>query len=669
MATWRGRGMSLWFNRFTRLFKHGGGWRGKKIATKRSRMSYKVEQKISGFGRQSHEVDVCVIGGGMAGMIAAIAAGRHGAKVALVHDRPVLGGNASSEVRMWICGAHGRDMKETGILEEIQLENGYRNSSQVYSIWDNVLYEKVRFCPNVTLLLNCTCNAAKMAGAKIESVTAWQMTSQTFHTIHAKLFIDCSGDSVLAPLTGARVRVGRESRDEFDEDIQPARSDDRTMGNSLLIQARETDEPQPYVAPKWAYKIRSASDLPNRWVMGRGDNFWWMEIGGLQDTIGEAEEIRDELMKLGLGVWDYIKNHWEKRKDFENWGLEWYGALPGKRENRRYVGDHVLTQNDVRNGGQFTDVVAYGGWSMDDHHPAGIFYPGKPTIFHPAPSPYGIPYRSLYSADVPNLFCAGRNISCTHAALSSVRVMGTTSLMGQAVGTAAAMCVQHDCLPAELFPGRMHELQQKLMDDDQYLPGLTRQVSPLTCAARLGGKGDLGALRDGHDRTIGEVAHAWTGALESAIELSWDAPVQVGGLRLVFDSNLNHNKRMPCSYPLKKNHQGVPECMVREYRVEALRDGRWEVIAREENNYQRLVRLPLNVKTAGLRIVPEETWGGEVEEARIFSVDVLQGVPEPIGAVPEGMAWPERVKQIPPADLAEPESGLEATDGRKKTGA
>ena len=402
---------------------------------------YQVEQRIEGFDRCRHEVDVCVVGGGMAGLIAAISAARGGASVALVQDRPVLGGNASSEVRMWICGAHGRNMKETGILEEIQLENCYRNPTQIYSIWDSVLYEKARFCPNLKLLLNTTCNNAEMDDGRIASITAWQLTSQSWHTIFARIFIDCSGDSVLAPLTGAAVRVGRESAAEFDEDIEPSTADNRTMGNTLLIQMRQTDSPQPFIAPRWAYKFRSPSDLPNRRGQVTGDNFWWLEVGGLNNTIRDAEMLRDELMKIGYGIVDYLKNYSPHKAEAENWTLEWMGSLPGKRENRRYVGEHILCQNEIRDGGKFEDIVAYGGWSMDDHHPAGLLYPGKPTIFHPAPSPFGIPYRSLVSRTVPNLMCAGRNISATHAALSSTRVMGTTSLLGQAAGTAAAMCI------------------------------------------------------------------------------------------------------------------------------------------------------------------------------------------------------------------------------------
>ena len=164
-----------------------------------------------------HKADLCVIGGGLAGMCAAIAAARHGAKVVLMHDRPVLGGNASSEIRMWICGAHGENNRETGIIEEIELENMYRNPNRNYSIWDSILYEKVRFEENITLLLNCSCNSLEMNGNRIKSVKGWQLTTETWHTVEADLFADCSGDSILAPLSGAEYRIGREAFAEFGE--------------------------------------------------------------------------------------------------------------------------------------------------------------------------------------------------------------------------------------------------------------------------------------------------------------------------------------------------------------------------------------------------------------------------------------------------------------------
>ncbi|MBT5712502.1 FAD-dependent oxidoreductase, partial [Candidatus Poribacteria bacterium] len=420
--------------------------------------------------RCTHEFDVCVVGGGMAGMCAAIASARRGARTAIVHDRPVYGGNASSEIRMWICGAHGRNNKETGILEEILLANARRNPAGNYSIWDSVLYEKIHFQPGLTAFLNNSCMGAETERdgdrTHITAIDAWQTTTQVLHTIRASLFIDCSGDSILAADSGARFRMGREARDEFDEDIEPEVGDSKTMGSSLLIQMRKTSEPQPFTPPRWAYTFEGPEDLPHRIRGVHGANFWWLELGGLQDTIRDAESIRHELLKVGYGVWDYIKNRAPERDEAADWGLEWLGSLPGKRESRRYVGDHILSQNDIRDGGQFDDIVAYGGWTMDDHHPAGLLYPGKPTIFHPAPSPYGIPYRCIYSANVDNLLFAGRNISVTHAALSSTRVMATCAVVGQAAGTAAALCVRHGVAPVALPRERTGELQAALMHDD-----------------------------------------------------------------------------------------------------------------------------------------------------------------------------------------------------------
>lgn len=610
--------------------------------------------------REAQEFDVCIIGGGMAGLCAAIASARNGAKTALVHDRPVYGGNASSEVRMWICGAHGKHNKETGLLEEIQLENQYLNPSLNYSLWDSVLYGKAHFQPNLTPFLNCSVFDAQSEGDKITQVKAWQLTSQTVHEISAKYFVDCSGDSILAALTEAQWRSGREARSEFNEDIEPEIADGKTMGNTLLIQLRRTDESQPFKSPDWAYKFTCPEDLPHRMRGVQGHNFWWIEVGGLDDTIRDAERIRDELMKIVYGVWDYIKNYALERETAKDWALEWIGSLPGKRENRRYVGDHILTQNDIRAGGQFEDIVAYGGWSMDDHHPAGLYYPGHPTIFHPAPSPYGIPYRSLYSRNIENLLFAGRNISVTHAALSSTRVMATCAVIGQASGTAAALCVKHNCAPHSLSSGpRLRELQRTLMDDDCWLPGLTRPVSELAQTARLCADGS-GAplLLDGLDRDRENEEHAWTGELNSAIEYRWNEPVNLAGARLVFDSNLANLKRMPCTYPQKGGREAVPSSLVKSFRLETLdANNQWQLTYRTANNYQRLVEVPLPISTRALRLVPEATWG--TGETRIFAFEPLAKFTEKIPVVPSGAHFSQIVARLDPQDLAPPENGLE----------
>jgi hypothetical protein len=615
--------------------------------------------------RENHEFDVCVVGGGMAGICAAIAAARNGAKTALIHDRPVLGGNASSEVRMWICGAHGKHNKEAGILEEIQLDNLKYNSSLNYSLWDSVLWGKTHFQPNLSLFLNASCNSAEMDGSRIVSIEAWQGTSQTIHNIKAKTFIDCSGDSILAPLTGAKFRQGREARSEFNEDIEPEVADNKTMGNSLLIQLRRTSETQKFVAPKWAYKFSNPNDMPNRISGVQGSNFWWLEVGGLNNTINDAEAIRDDLMKVTYGVWDYIKNHAPEREESKNWALEWIGSLPGKRENRRYVGDHILTQNDIRDGGKFEDAVAYGGWSMDDHHPAGIYYEGRPTLFHPAPSPYGIPYRSLYSVNIDNLLFAGRNISVTHAALSSTRVMGTCAIIGQAAGTAAALCTRYDCTPRDISSGeKLRELQTILMDDDCWIPSLNRPVSPLAIEAKLSGDGEnLAALLDGLDRDREDENHAWEGSVGNNIEYAWQEDVNIGGVRLVFDSNLMNEKRMPCTYPQKGDGTRIPSSLVKSFRLESLDDnGQWQVVHQENDNFYRLVQVPLALKTRGLRLVVEETWGAS--KVRVFGFEPVEKLDVKIPSIPDGPHFNEARSRIAPEDLAAPENGLEAKAGR-----
>ncbi|OJU13455.1 MAG: hypothetical protein BGN88_13950 [Clostridiales bacterium 43-6] len=569
----------------------------------------------------SHRVDFCIIGGGMSGVCAAVAAARHGTKVLLMQDRPVLGGNASSEIRMWVCGAHGDNNRETGILEEIQLENLYRNNTPNYQIWDSVLYEKVRFQENITLLLNCTCIDAEMDGNKIKSVKGWQLTNETFHTIEADYFADCSGDSVLAPLTGADFRIGREARAEFDESIEPETADKKTMGMSCLLQIRETDKPQKFIPPSWANKYEKEEDLPPQRWHDIHTNFWWIELGGEQDSIHDTEELKDELLKITFGIWDHMKNHGDH--GVENWVLDWIGFLPGKRESRRYMGDYIMTQNDVRSEGKFEDLVAYGGWSMDDHHPAGFYYlGGYPTIFHEAPSPFGIPYRCLYSRNIENLYFAGRNISTTHAALSATRVMGTCSVIGQAMGTAAAIAVKNKLSPREVYEKEIDTLRQTLMEDDCYLPFTFRKIGELTAKAKLSATaGEAENLRNGYDRPIGENDNGWWGDTSDSVTYSFEQAVQMNECRIVFDSDLNRNlPNMPCAYRLGDDSYHVPVTLVKDFKLILPDENDAVSEITVENNHQRFVKVPLNGKAKSVRFVPLSTWGAE--KVHVFSLDI-----------------------------------------------
>ncbi len=572
-----------------------------------------------------HSVEFCVIGGGLAGLAAAVSAARRGVKTLLVQDRPVLGGNASSEIRMWVCGAHGSNRREGGIVEELELENLYRNPEANYSIWDEILYGKARAAENLELLLNTACVEARLEGSRLRSVAAWQLTSETRHEIEAVYFADCSGDSIVAALTGVECRLGREARAEFGESIEPETADRKTMGMSCMLQGRETNRPVEYIPPEWATHYRAAEDFPpNRgWELNGWQNFWWLEVGGAGDVLHDADANRDELLSIAFGAWDFIKNRSPERAQYRNWELDWVGFLPGKRESRRYIGLHTLTQNEVQSGGRFADLIAYGGWTMDDHHPDGIHHPGQPTTYHQAPSPYGIPYGSICVKEIENLWCAGRNISVTHAALSSTRVMATCALLGQAAGTACAVAKAHGVMPAGVA-GHIAELQQLLMTDDCWLPGFTRAIPELSRRAVLTASNgrDPEPLRDGCDRMLDDGEHAWRAAAGDSVTYDFGRAVRPGATRLVFDSDFNRGiKNSVALRPLGMPQRRLPGSMARDFNIE-YRDaaGEWHLLRAVRDNWRRLATLELGVEATALRFTLLKSWGdGEI---RIFSWDV-----------------------------------------------
>lgn len=583
------------------------------------------------------DVDFCVVGGGIAGLCAALSAARHGARVALVQDRPVLGGNASSEVRMHICGAWGTNRRETGIVEELLLDNYRYNAGAVWPVFDTVLWSKAIHQPGLEVVLDASVCSAEMSGSAIRSVKAWQTTTQTWVEIRARYFADCSGDAVLAPLSGAEFRVGREPRGEFGESEAPLDGDRRTMGNSLLMQCQERPDPVPFTPFPWAYDYSQAENRPwleGRCIDNRRDNFWWIEIGGCGNTIDDTEDEREELLKIVYGVWDYMKNHAPEKAEYANWSLEWVGHLPGKRESRRCIGDHLLTQSDVQAGGPFEDVVAYGGWAIDNHYPEGFYHVGAGTKYTNCPSPFGIPFRCLYSKNVPNLYFAGRNISCTHVALSATRVMATCGLEGQAIGTAAAIGCRDRLDPRDVGKRRLAELQRTLQDDDCFLPGRLREMRGPCASARLSGDGEgVERLRDGMERDWDDGDHGWRTAPGGAAEYRFAGPVDLHGARIVFDSNLNRRDRnrpapgvdsmMQCRHFrfLEDPLYAPPATLVRDFRIEVLNEaGEWTLLDETKDNFQRLVRIPLNARTRGVRLVPLSTWGAET--CHVFSFEV-----------------------------------------------
>ena len=454
------------------------------------------------------DADLVVVGGGLAGTCGAITAARAGLKVVLVQDRPVLGGNASSEVRLWILGAtshlgnNNRWAREGGVIDEILVENTFRNPEGNPLFVDALLLEKVTAEPNVTLLLNTAVHdLTKHDADTIASVRAFCSQNSTRYDLHAPLFCDASGDGLVGFLAGAAFRIGAEARDELGEKFAPPQASQELLGHSLYFYSKDTGRPVSFTPPSFA--LQDITAIP-RWrqfnTKEYGCKLWWIEHGGRLDTVHDTETIKWDLWKVVYGVWHHIKNSGQF-PEAANLTLEWVGTIPGKRESRRFEGDYLLRQQDIVEQRAHTDAVAFGGWAIDLHPVDGVFSPEPGCTQWHAKGVYQIPYRCLYSRNITNLFLAGRIISASHVAFGSSRVMATCAHVGQAVGAAAALCRRHGERPrALLAPVRMAELQRALLRTGQHLPGVRlRDPADLAPQAAITASSELklSALTDG----------------------------------------------------------------------------------------------------------------------------------------------------------------------------
>ena len=451
------------------------------------------------------QYDVVVVGGGMSGLCAAIAAARQGAKTVIVQDRSVFGGNASSEMRMHISGASchwgKKDAAETGILMELQLENKYLNDSYNYSIWDGVLWHAAKSTQNLDIFLNTVMHAVDSDGTQIRSIQCYQSTTEERLEIMGRVYIDATGNGTLGYMAGAEYKIGREGRAEYLEKDAPDEPDGETMGNTIYFVAEDRGHPVKFVKPAWAHTF-DESDFKHRYhgdivvyhnaddvvVLGPDDDYethsdelvekydvksgyWWIELGGdWDDIIKQSEDIRYELYRTVYGVWDHIKNGGDHGA--ENYELVWVGNMGGMRESRRLMGAYVLKEQDILANTVFEDAVAYGGWPMDEHTAAGFWAKGEiPSKVRSFPGLYSIPYGCYCSKNIRNLMMAGRNISASKLAMGSTRVMGTCAVGGEAVGVAAAQAALLNMTPLQYGRERMKELQQKLLKCDLYVMG------------------------------------------------------------------------------------------------------------------------------------------------------------------------------------------------------
>lgn len=418
------------------------------------------------------ECDLAVVGGGLAGVCCAITAARAGLKVVLVQDRPVLGGNASSEVRLWTLGAtshmgnNNRWAREGGLIDEIFVENTYRNPEGNPLLFDAVLLEKVTGEANITLLLNTAVfEVAKKDAETIASVRAYCSQNETFYEVSAPLFCDASGDGVVGFQAGAAFRMGAESRDEFGEKFAPAQEYGELLGHSIFFYSKNVGKPVKFIPP--AYALTDITKIPRFGSIAASDqgcSFWWLEYGGRHDTIHDTEKIKWELWKVVYGVWNHIKNS-GKFPEAENLTLEWVGLIPGKRESRRFEGDYIMTQQDVIEQRRHPDAASFGGWAIDLHPADGVYSEKSGCTQWHSKGVYQIPYRCLYSRNIKNLFLAGRLISVSHVAFGSTRVMATCGHTAQAIGFAASQ----KKLPAQVDVAR---LQRELLRTGHYIPHL-----------------------------------------------------------------------------------------------------------------------------------------------------------------------------------------------------
>ena len=494
--------------------------------------------RLTGFDgsvKDSGAFDLVVVGAGPGGMGAAIAAARHGARVALVHDRPVMGGNASCELGVPTDGAACSHLnaREGGICEEVNLRRALTAERTLSSAFREMAEE----LPNLKVFANQRVMSAEKSGEKIASVTARDTLTGARSRWRGTYFADCTGDGWVGVFAGAKRMYGREARSEYNEAPAPEVRDDLTMSGCLMggylgyKQQRMGSEPVPYSTPEWARVLPPGftrnTDSP--WSQ------WWVEHGGRFDDLADPERARDELVRINLAYWGWLKNEWKGKDRIKCNGLVEMAHMNGRREGYRLVGDYILTANDCLEGRMFDDRISYGGWPLDTHDPLGMENPtGNGYWKHHPPVPiYTIPFRCLYSTNVPNLFVAGRSISVTHIALGSTRVESTILTLGQAVGTAAAHMLGKGLMPREYGrdPANIRALQQMLLKDDQHIPGVVNEdpedlargakaSATSTCTVRKVTKNDVrrnmaGGKNQFHPLNMPRMAGFLRGAMES----------------------------------------------------------------------------------------------------------------------------------------------------------
>jgi len=456
----------------------------------------RFRRKLLGYPEKAPDAgkfDLVVCGGGVAGICAAINGARHGCRVALIQDRPVLGGNNSSEIRVHLGG---RTMlppypKLGSVVRKIDPnQHGNAEPGDVYR--DDKKLDVVMKENNIKLFLNMHANEVEMDGSKIKAVIAQHIESGERLRFPAPLFADCTGDGTIGFLAGADYRHGRESKKETGEERAVDEEDTMTMGTSIMWYA--VDGKEDFPETPWALQFDSTTAQK----LKRGN--WDWETGMMYNQVDNFEYVRDYGMRAVFGNWSCLKNNPETRDSYENYKLGWVAYMGGKRESRRLMGDVILKQQDVEEFREFDDGCVVTTWTIDLHYPVPTkgmdAEPFRSTAKHTRIKPYPVPYRCLYSRNINNLFMAGRNISVTHVALGTVRVMRTTGIMGEVVGIAAGLCIKHDTTPRGVYKEHLNELVE-VMGKNENAPYMINEIHTGTLK-----KGGLRTSRSNEIMTI-----------------------------------------------------------------------------------------------------------------------------------------------------------------------